>query len=149
MRTWGVSRNLGCLPQIEIAGMDVDDHISPLDVLDDGMSGLFCHRALWVTGEDAVHVEVEIGNTPLDGVDAQRIQSRINFQCSTEQFGMLTYDVCQFVAHHLPLQFVAVSACNHTEAETFLTVLYDILTDAELFINRQFRGYYCLCTCHG
>ena len=87
-----IDPHLRCLTQIEIARVNVNDHVGSLDVLDDGMGSLLGHGSLRVTRKDAVHVEVEVGYAPLNGVYAKRIECRIDFQCTSEQFRMFAHD---------------------------------------------------------
>ena len=119
--------------------MNVYHHVGPLDVLNDGMSRLFGHSTLRIAREDAVHVEVEVGDTPLNGVDTQRIESGIDFQCTIEGIDMFRSNTGQFITYHLPFQFVAMGACYHTKAQAVLpAVLNNILADAELLVDGKF-----------
>ena len=62
--------------------MDINHHIGSLDVFDDGMGGLLGHSSLRVAWKDAVHVEVEVWYATLYGVDAKRIDRRVNLECT-------------------------------------------------------------------
>ena len=96
--------------------MDVYHHIGSLDVLHDSVSRLLGHCAVRITWEDSVHIEVEVGNSSLYGVDAQRVEGRVDFERAVEGFDIFAGDACQFVAHHLPFQFITVRTCDDTEA---------------------------------
>ena len=75
-----VDTHLWRLPQIEIAGMDINHHISPFDILDDSMCRLFGHRPLRVTRKNTVHIQIEVRYATLDCIDTKRVQCWIYFQ---------------------------------------------------------------------
>ena len=73
----------------------------------------------------------------------QRVESRVDFERTVESLDVFAGDAGQFVAHHLPLQFVAVCTCNDTETQSASpAMLNDILADAELLVDGKFcRNY--------
>jgi hypothetical protein len=101
------------------------------------MGSLFGHSTKRITGEDAIHVEVEVGDASLYGVNAKRIEGGIELEDTVEQLRMLTYNACQFIAHHLPLELVTMGACDDTKACGRLAVMQDFLANIELLIDRE------------
>ena len=92
--------------------------------------------------KDAVHVEVEVRDATLYGVDAERIESRINLKRAVKLIGFLLDNSHKLVAHHLSLKFITMSSCHDTDALRACTILDYVLLNAKLLINRQFGRDY-------
>ena len=111
-----IDAHLGRLSQIDIARVDINDQIGTLEILHNGVGGLLYHRAARIAGKDAVHIQIEIGNAAHHGVDAERVERRIDFYGAVERSQVLSQPSRHLVADHLPLQFVAVGTRHNAEA---------------------------------
>ena len=127
------------LPQVEIAGMYVYHKVGAFQVFDDGVGCLFRHRPVLVAGEDAVHVEVEVGDAPLYGVDAQRVEGGVDFHGSVQVLQLFLQPAGHEVAHHLSLQFITMRAGHDAHPSLAVTMADDVLADQVTFVDRQFR----------
>ena len=117
--------------------MNIENEVSALEVLDNLIGSLFGKRTMLDAREDAVHVEVEVRDATLYGVDAERIESRINLKRAVKLIDVLLDNSHKLVAHHLSLEFIAVGTCHDTDALRACTVFYYVLLNAKLLINRQ------------
>ena len=117
--------------------MNVDNEVGAAEVFQYGMGHLLGHRPLAVAGEDAVHVEVEVGYAALYGVDAERVEGRVDVNLPVERADALVQSARHFVAHHLPFQFVAMGAGDDADALVALRAFYYVFPYRQLFAYWQ------------
>ena len=131
------------LPKEDVAGVHVDAHVAAPDVADDAVGGVFRHGAVLAAGEDAVHVQIEARHAARDGVDAQRVERRIDVHDAAQQLWLLADAPRQLVADILPLELVAVRARDDAQAAKALHRALRRqaqLLNAHLLIHREMDG---------
>ena len=124
--------------------MNVEHEVGTLEVFHDEMGSLFCHCSVGISGENSVHIEVEIGYSPLDSVNAKRIESRIYLHRAVEKVEILVELLCHEIAHHLSFEFVTMSTGDYTHTSISFSVFNNVFSYREPLVDGQCRRYDCL-----
>ena len=80
------------------------------------MSVIFRHGAIGIAGENAVHIQIKQRDAPLNGVDAQRIDRRVDIHRARQQLWVLLNAAVEQVDHILPFQLIAVHTGDNADA---------------------------------
>ena len=124
----------------DVAGMDVYDHIGAAQILKNIIGGVFRHASERIAGENAVHVEVEAGQSAGDGIDAQRIEGGIDVH-GTVEFGNTTLQQASYaIADVLTFEFIAVRACHYADSFFAVAAGNAVLENEQMLIDGKFRG---------
>ena len=111
-----VDAHLRNFAQEDVRRVNVDGAGRALHVGNDLGRDDFLGRAVGVAGEDAVHVKVKARNAAGDGVDAERIERRIDVDDARQMLGMLGKDPVHAPADVLAFELVAVRARHDADA---------------------------------
>ena len=124
-----IDANLRSFPKIEVTGVNVNNQVGTFQIFDDGIGCLFCHRSVLITRKDAVHIEVEVWDSPLYGVNTQRVEGGIDFHRSIQVFLLFVQQSGHEIAHHLAFQFIAVSSRHDADSLLSFTIADDVFSD--------------------
>lgn len=100
--------------------MNINHHIRSLQIVYEGTGHLLRHCPLRIAGENTVHVQIETGNSPCNGINAQGIQCRINLQRTIQFIQILLHNLIQPEADILAFQFITV--CTGYDTNTFARI---------------------------
>lgn len=112
--------------------MNINHDICPLQILKDGIRSPFGHRSFGISWENTIHIKVKVRNATRNGIDAQRIKRRINFERTIQLIQIFFYQFSQLKAHILSFQFITMGTRHH--ANTFLTLP---MANNMLFTNKR------------
>ena len=131
-----INSDLRNFPQIDIAGMNIYNKIGTCYIINDAACYVFNHRALRITRENTVHVQIKHRYLACYGIHSQRIQARINIHYTVPVFGGFIKFLLQTVADILSFQFVTVYAADDADAPLGITAYKTLFFYHIMFIYR-------------
>ena len=93
-----------------------------------------------------VHINIKLGQTTVDGIDAQWIDRRVNVQYTRQLFRFLMDPALHLIQHIHAQKLVAMDTGNQGYpflSACFFYWLQSVFLEHQLLIHRKLYGCYC------
>ena len=125
--------------------MDINTQVGSDQIVHQLRRHIFRHISLCAARENMVHINIKLRQTTVDGIDAQRIDRRVNIQYTGQLFRLFPDPALYLVQHIHAQKLIAMDTGN--QRYPFLSAclfyrLQSVFLEHQLFIHRKLYGCY-------